>query len=590
MRWSLMLLIVSLAATAQGAPFQKAAPLSALAKMPIKEITVFKDGHAFVLHSGRMPTDDAGNVLMDYLPTPVLGTFWPYLSEKDAKLSAVTASQHRVEVPRTALSVRELMEANPGAEVFVEEVGGKKYLARIVGVPERSGEESQATSPPNSPEKLPEKGNVILLKTDEGTAVVAFERILGVTFKGEYKKSLAQEEFRNLLTLKLGWPDQKPRKQADVGMLYLQKGIRWIPSYKISIDGKGEALVQLQATLINEMADLDDVTVNLVIGVPTFAFQETLDPIGLQQTMAQLSPYFQSNSQTSNAFSNSIMTQQMARSSERMAGMGGMGGPGAGAPPADLGPEVSGSDRSEDLFIFTVKHVSLKKGQRLAVRVTENTLKYKDAFTLEVPFAPPPEMRMHVQNPQQAALARLANSPKVQHKIRLTNLGNSPLTTAPALILSGDRVLAQGMMTYAAPGAVVDLALTTAPDIAVTKTDKEIKRTPHAGEWNGNRFGKIDLEGSIHLMNHRNQPVDLEVTRYVLGNVGRAGEGGVAEMINVFENGDFQSGGGYPQWWYGYGWPAWWSHFNGIGRITWKLTLPPQKGTDLSYTWNYYWQ
>jgi hypothetical protein len=53
----------------------RAAPLGTLAKMPVKEITVFKDGHAFVLHEGPLPTDGAGNVVLDYLPAPVLGTF-----------------------------------------------------------------------------------------------------------------------------------------------------------------------------------------------------------------------------------------------------------------------------------------------------------------------------------------------------------------------------------------------------------------------------------------------------------------------------------------------------------------------------------
>ena len=38
----------------------QAAPLSALARMPVKEVTVFKDGHAFVLHEGKMPTDADG--------------------------------------------------------------------------------------------------------------------------------------------------------------------------------------------------------------------------------------------------------------------------------------------------------------------------------------------------------------------------------------------------------------------------------------------------------------------------------------------------------------------------------------------------
>src|SRR5579859_5310063 len=49
---------------AMGAAADPAAPLSALAKMPVKEITVFKDGHAFVLHEGKMPTDAKGDVQM----------------------------------------------------------------------------------------------------------------------------------------------------------------------------------------------------------------------------------------------------------------------------------------------------------------------------------------------------------------------------------------------------------------------------------------------------------------------------------------------------------------------------------------------
>ena len=62
---------------------QAPAPLAALARMPVKELTVFKDGHVFVLHEGALPTDAAGNVLMDYLPSPVLGTFWPYSSSTE---------------------------------------------------------------------------------------------------------------------------------------------------------------------------------------------------------------------------------------------------------------------------------------------------------------------------------------------------------------------------------------------------------------------------------------------------------------------------------------------------------------------------
>ncbi len=296
----------------------EAAPLSALAKMPVREVTVFKDGHALMLHSGKMPVEPSGDVLMDYLPAPVLGTFWPYSADKNVKLTAVVAGKRKVLVERTSLTVRELLEGNPGAEVTVSEMAmsgaattpeGLTYTATIVGLPERNSKELEANAPPGEGEKLPEKSNLILLKTAEGVRAVNIDRIQQVTFRGPHKSSVADEEFRNLLRLKLDWGDRKPGKEADMGLLYLQKGIRWIPSYKVAIDGKGKATVQLEATLINEMVDLEDVTANLVVGVPKFDFAETPDPIGLSQTVAQLSPYFQRDAQTQYAFSNAIMSQ-----------------------------------------------------------------------------------------------------------------------------------------------------------------------------------------------------------------------------------------------------------------------------------------
>src|SRR5262245_37525263 len=235
---------------------ERAAPHSALTRMPVKEITVFKDGHAFVLHEGKMPTDDAGNVLLDHLPTPVIGTFWPFSSEKNARLVMVTAGRRRVAVERTALTLRELVEANPGAQVMVTEPNTPAYPATVVGFLSRTAQEQEAVAPPNAGELLPQKGNLLLLKTADGTKVVPFERIQDVKFLGPYQTKLAEEEYRNLLTLKLDWAGGQPGKTADVGMVYLQKGVRWIPSYQVEIDGAGKAAVKLQATLLNELTDL----------------------------------------------------------------------------------------------------------------------------------------------------------------------------------------------------------------------------------------------------------------------------------------------------------------------------------------------
>lgn len=572
---------------------QRAAPLSALAKMPVKEVTIFKDGHALILHEGRMPTDRAGNVHMDYLPMPVMGTFWPYSADKNIKLSAVRASPRRVLVTRTGLTLRELIEANPGSPVTVTEIDGKSYAAQVVGFPTRTSQELDAVNPPSSPPALPEKGNVILLKTATGTAVTPIERIRTVSFKGPYNTKAANEEFRNLLTLKLEWPNGQPARNADVGMMYLQKGLRWIPSYKVSIDGKGTASVNMQATVINEMLNLDDVTANLVIGVPTFAFKDTPDPIGVQQAMAQLSPNFQANTRSGFAMSNSIMSQTagMGGFGGGMGGGGGFGGGGGGQVPlAEAGPEISGSEKNEDLFVFTVKHVTLKRGERMVVPVSEFTLKYRDVYSLELPFGPPQEIRANLNTDQQIEMAHLMASPKVMHKLRMENGSAFPLTTAPALLLHGDRVMAQAMMTYTSVGGTVDLPLTTAVDVKAKKVERETGRIPNAADWRGTRYGRVDLEGTINVTNYRAQTVEVEVTRYVLGYTDSAENGGKVSMANAFEDGSFTSPDMLPTWWRWYSWPWWWWHFNGVGRIDWTVKLEPGKSTDLSYKWHYFWE
>lgn len=575
---------------------EPAAPLSTLARMPVKEVTVFKDGHALLLHEGNMPTDSLGNVIMDYLPTPVLGTFWPYSADKNAKLRAVVSSQRKVLVPRTALNLRELLKANAGAEVHVEELSGTGenakfigYEAKILGIPTRQSEELEATSPPGSGEKLPEIGNIILLKTSTGTAAIPVNRIQTLTFKGDHSSKTTDEEFRNLLTLNLDWGGRAPGKTAEVGMMYVQKGLRWIPNYKMVLDGNGNASIKLQATLINELADLQDVTAHLVIGVPTFAFKQTPDPISMQQAIAKLSPYFDQDARTRGALSNAIMSQMAPVEESWQSSASGL----------ETGPEVSESAKNEDLFVFTLKHLTLKKGQCMVLPVVDCDLKYKDVYTLDLPFAPPLEVQHNVNDSRQAALLKSLALPRVMHKIRLSNKSAYPLTTAPVLIMHGNKVLAQGMITYTAAGASGDLEVTAAVDVKVKKSDRETSRTPNAVRWQGNEYARVDLSGTISLTNYADKAAELEVKRWVLGKIDSADHGGSVEAVNVFEESmcpgesDCPSWWGpytWPAWWSWYSWPSWWNHLNGVGRANWKLTLEPHKSVDLGYAWHYFWR
>ncbi|MHC4797357.1 MAG: hypothetical protein ACYTF1_12005 [Planctomycetota bacterium] len=550
---------------------------AALAHMPVKEITVFKDGHAFVLHEGQMKADPAGNVTLDYLPTPVIGTFWPYSSDPNAKLVSVVAGKRKVQVDKTALDLQQLLEANIAAAVTITETDGKSYPATIIGIPRQTTEPqsttnpnhrgSQASSRPTSPAK---KGSVIVLQTHQGTKVLPLNRIQDVTFENDPKRSLPDTEYRNLLTLNLEWTKDQPQKNVNVGLVYLQKGIRWIPSYKVNIDGKGTAHIQLQATLLNEMTDLTNVTAHLVIGVPTFAFKDTIDPISLQETAARLSQHFQQNAQTLYAFSNAIMSQSTIPSEHQSRRRP--------APPANLGPDMPDAVNTEDLFVFTIPNITLKKGCRMVLPITEFSLPYKDVYTLNIPFVPPPETRNRMNNQQHAELAKLMAAPKVMHNIRLTNNSQYPLTTAPALILKDGRVIAQNMMTFAASGSTTDLTITAAVDIKVKKIDIETERQANAKKWHGDHYDLVKLAGIITLTNHRSHTVELEVDRHVLGNADTANQNGQITKIAMYQTA-LES------------WSSYWRHyFNGISHIKWKFNLETGKTIDLNCTWHYYYR
>ena len=85
-------------------------------------------------------------------------------------------------------------------------------------------------------------------------------------------------------------------------------------------------------------------------------------------------------------------------------------------------------------------------------------------------------------------MARLLNAPKVAHKVRFTNKSAYPLTTAPALIVRDNRVLAQGLMTYTAVNATSDLEVTKAVDIQVAKSDAETTRVANAVTLQGDEL------------------------------------------------------------------------------------------------------
>lgn len=581
MRLSRFTLAAAVLATIPAAAQEPPPLVGALHKMPVREVTIFKDGHAFVLHEGNMPVDANGEVVLRDLPTPVVGTFWPYATT--GRLKSVVASRQSVVGQRTALSVRELLKANVGADVTIIESDNQRFDAKILSVPEPPPQDDapveNAAVRDSVPSETVRESEVVLLATKEGVRARPLNSINELIFKVAPHESLANPEFRNLLRLQFEGNKRKAGESAGVGMVYLQKGLRWIPNYRLSLDGKGRAGLKLQATLINELVDLDNATANMVIGVPSFAFKETVDPISLQNTLARLSPFFDASTRSANAFSNAIQAQMSSNSYGRIND----GADDNGTNNANLSTDGGGS---EDFYVFTAKGITLRKGERMAFPISQSDLRYQDIYTLEAPAQPPVELYSKMNASQQSLIKQAVAASNVMHKIRLFNEGKEPLTTAPTLIESGGRLLAQTMMTYTATGGRSDIDLAPAVDVTVKRSETEVKRTANALRWRDYAYSRVDISGKMVVTSYRSAPVTMELAQQFVGNIDSVGEKGTTRKLGIGDDENKESA--LPSWWNAD--DGDWRGVNNLSAAKWTVTIPAKGKLEIPYTYHYFWR
>jgi hypothetical protein len=536
--------------------------------LPVREVSVFKDGHAFVLREGVRRANERGEVVLDGLPEPVLGTFWPYASG-GAKLLAATAARERVVEERSALDLAELVRANVGAQVVLIDMENTPVRGKLLGLTERPAEELERLEPEGSGPMLTQFGGLVRLQGEDGSLrALPLKRVRELRVQGELRPRFRAERLVERLTLRT----DRAGGDTNVGLAYLQSGLRWIPAYRIELLAGGKAAVRLEATLVNDLVDLTGTTVHLVVGAPRFDFAGEVDPIALAATVAAVSAAAPRQDLFSNRLSNTLMTQVSAFSPEGAADVG-------------AAPTLLAEGAHEDLFLYTVRDVTLARGERLVLPLAEFELPYQDVYVLELVLAPPPEVRMQYAGQQELELARLLGAPKAIHTLRLENTHTAPLTTAPALVLRDGKPLAQGRTSYTPSGARCDLAINPAVGVQVAVDDREANRTEDT--WLGDRYVRVGLAGTLTLTNTKREAVTLEVRRDVLGLLDSVGQGGEQRQRSWQE---FASSPDMPAWWSWYGWESWWYRRNGLGRASWRLTLEPGASTKLEAAWHYFWR
>lgn len=558
---------------------EEAARQRILKGLPVRRVTIFKDGHALVVHEGKAKADANGKVRLTNLPEPLQGTFWPFGVDKQSPLQAAVAEEVKGRRLEKAKSIRDVLRGNVGKEVraVLLPLGQSDGPQTLTGI---------LREVPDSESNLV----YVEVKGGEGegagaatTQVVDVNRISRLSFVEAPSATWSREEKRAELSLQFG---QARDTEVGLGVAYVQQGLRWEPSYRISVGDDGKARFELQATIVNELTDLEDVHAELVIGVPAFAMKGRIDPIALQKTVVDVEALAGMGggryAGTRRDFlSNAMMSQSVAYSADESGATASGSGPGSSA------PGVTGGEKAEDLYVFSLEHLTLKRGARAVLPVAKFEIPVEQVFKLTIPISPPSEVERQL-NPEQREAALEESKPRVMSVFRFTNTSEYPITTAPALIFKGERLLAQGLARYVSRNGKGDVEVTQAVDVKSKRSDEESGREPNALRWGGNSYARVDMQGVITVRNLRDTPVKIEVRREIAGNAQTADNNGVVRK-RMSELDDDEAKTIRPQWWGWYGWPWWWGGINGFGVYTWNLELQKGEEKELKYTWTYYW-
>ena len=569
-------------------------------KPTIKDVTVFKDGHALIMSRGTAQFED-GRCRTRDVPVPVLGTFWTFVAQKDVEIESVRAGLVETEEARPCMTIEEMIEANVGREAVIYEAS-VAHQGTLLGILKREtvrDVETSRTSPATydpwgryiqpqpvretTAQEVTNLASFVMVKTGEGVVLIKRANIRNVVVKDENPATrVSRRKKEREISVRAVRRDRPFSGRAEVGMVYLQRGIRWIPTYSIDLLDNGKARVTLRGTVINDIADMRDVHLRLVVGVPNFIMKGEISPIALREAKPHLSSYFAPATQRGpqgdyfpNYLSNAMMSQSVMPAVR-------------GAAPAARGPEMPIEGQNEDLFIYHKTGFSLTKGGRATVKLFEAIVPYEDVYAWEIPPIPPREVWRHVGQQQQQILKSLLGA-KVIHKIRLTNSGNAPWTTGPATILKDGTPLAQQLLTYTSVNNKVDVEVTVATDLNTKKEERETGRDNDA-RIGGSRYTRVDLHGKLTLTNFKDKSVRVLITRKVIGKT-TAAEGGEISQANLTEDTSFLSDGSpwyswYP--WYGWYWPWWWYHLNPLSQITWEAEIRAGKSATFEYDWHYH--
>jgi hypothetical protein len=521
-------------------------------------VAAFKNGLAFVVKQGDVHLEaGVGNV--EPAPNATLGSLWIAPNDPGTSLDQVVARRNRVLVQQNLTALADVLLANAGKVVTVVDSAQKEYTGEIVGFrqsdkTEKPGDSSALLSnshrqdyassllPALSAQVTPE---FLLLKSDGKLLALYFHTIARVILPPDSVLQRSQEEEHKTLQFKV----KGATSHASLTMGYLEHGVGWTPSYLISLQDDKKAQITMQAVLVNDAEDLKSTDLFFVVGVPNFAYSNVPSPMALQQNLLEFMQAAAKREDMSARHSNAITGQMIGGMiSDDM----------EGAPSMTSTTEELQGAPEEDLFLYSRKDVTLAQGERATYNVFSESVNYEHIYEWNLENQPRVDAFGIAQNiPQGSDRSTKQN---VWHALRLKNATKFPWTSAPTLVISGTKPLAQDTLPYTPKSAISILRLTIATDIRASHEENEVERQRDVQRRHNYNYDQVTVEGKLTIKNYKSKEVRLSITDRVRGTVESQTDDGKSEKLAEAITVD-----------------------NPLSRLTWEVTLQAGEERIIKY-------
>jgi hypothetical protein len=481
----------------------------------LQKVALFKNGLGFFVAEADLPAGKE-SVTVGPFAAASHGTFWTAYAPT-LNIHSLIANETEIEEVQPVLNIPDLLHANIGKHATIVLSGDPQTSLHgiILSCPKYEPpsspspyEPGQSVNPNYNRGYYNPAADMVLLKTERGYSAVRPNSILNVDF---LEKNINQSYAKKKKAYQLRVQRAANAPQGNMTISYLAKGITWAPSYRVDISDNRKAQIAAKAAIINEVADLKNLEVELVTGFPNLRYSDIMSPLAKKEDLAKFLEALSKGESERGRDRRSVLTQQRAS-------YGGMGGSmGGGGIMPEYGAAKVGAV-AEDMFFYPVDNVRLKKDQTGYYPLFTAAVKYRHIHQWEIPDYVEAEDRYNSRNRDQAKEEEI-----VWHSIRLENFLKLPWTTAPAEVIKDDQLLGQDILNYTPTGAETDLRITRAVSVKAEQIEYETDRKRDAARFYGYHYDLVTVSGELEVKNFKPKPITLEITKYLSGELKSSG-------------------------------------------------------------------